>query len=82
MIIYRYREGDLCIVLTDNVFVKHLLDLRGLGESIKRKITHSALGNRVLINELLTRIHTKIADIRAGRRGNKEIHLIFSSAAE
>ena len=65
MIIYGNREGDLSIVLTDNVFIKRLFDLFRLGEGIDRHSVKLCRGICIFINKLFAGIYTEIAYINS-----------------
>ena len=84
------RKRHLSLVLADDVLVKPCLDLCRLGQCVKRQ--RGGAGRAVtrgeidllqrLINQLAAGIHTKIADIDAGGRGNQKIDLMLAPTAK
>ena len=90
VIVYRYAERDLGVVLTDDIFVKDSLDLLGLQKRGEILLGHLWSGRMMIIAvaldlaRLLDDVHAKldaaVADIRTAARDQPGHHILRFSA--
>ena len=84
MVVDRDGQSDLCLVLTDNVLVKSLLDLAGLGQAFEGKLLGGVISHPLLrfVDQLGAGFHAVVADIHARGGRDQKVDLIFISSAE
>ena len=81
VVVDRHGEGDLRLVLPDDVLVQGGLQLGGRGELL----IGQGLGLpvvQVIENDVIAGVDALVADIEPRGAGNQEFHLRFAAAAE
>ena len=67
VVIHRYRESKLCLLLTDNVLVEHSLDFLGAGKSLKGELVSLGFiclkALYMLLDEVGAKVNAVVANI-------------------
>ena len=82
VVVDRDGQGDLRLVLSDDVFVERSLDLFGLREIFSREILSPGPGVNVIVDDVVARVYAVVADIKTGRRRDQEHDLSLAPSAE
>ena len=89
VIIHRHGQGDLCFVLSDDVFIQLFFDFTGCRQlfgdlrfcSLFRRLTPAFRRRALLVQQRFAQINTLVADIDAGT-GDQTLHFPLPLSAK
>ncbi len=78
VVVHRHGEGDLGLLLSDDILIQHLFDLTGRGKLIDR--LHRSRRCIALLQDGDTQLHALITDAHAGALHHTVDHMLLLAA--